>query len=376
MIVNPALAPKSDFFELEDVAHLYSAAECPMLASAAAALMDYTRWKSRAEAGRRHHSQITASCKSRIAELLGVSADEIALLGSASEAINAIAGTLAFRPGDNVVVNDLEFPSVVLPWLRMRDRGLEVRVVRHENWTVPAERLLAAVDDRTRLVALSHVSYVNGWRHDVETISETLRTTPTRLLLDATQSLGVFPVEARLADFVVSSTYKWLLGTHGLGILHVNPSRLQALEPAAIGWYSLAAAFTQDRYERYQLRADAGRFETGYLNFPAIYALNASVAYLLNIGVERIARHALALTAELIGGLRSLGLTVATPEDPERRGASVTVLHERASEIGARLAEEAVYVWAGDGRVRASTHAFNDSSDVARCLDVMKKAIG
>jgi selenocysteine lyase/cysteine desulfurase len=297
-------------------------------------------------------------------------------LGSSSDAICAIAATIDFKPGDNVVINDLEFPSVVLPWLRLLDRGVEVRVVRHVDWEITADSLLAAVDDRTKVLALSHVSYVNGWRHDVETIAAVLAGTQTRLLLDATQSLGVLPVAAGLADYVVASTYKWLLGTHGLGVLYVNPDRVPSPEPAAIGWYSVDVAFTDDRFERYTLRSGAGRFETGYLNFPAIYALDASVSYLLQIGIDRIANHAHALGDELIASLRAFGLQVTSPDDRNRRGASVTFLHERAAEIGPRLAAEQVHVWAGDGRVRASTHAFNSSRDVSRYLDVLAEITG
>jgi selenocysteine lyase/cysteine desulfurase len=302
--------------------------------------------------------------------------DEIALLGSSSEAINSVAGVIDFQPGDNVVINDLEFPSVALPWLRIRKQGVEVRVVRHQNWQIPAETLLAAVDERTRLLALSQVSYVNGWHHDIAAISSALRGTSTLFLLDATQALGVLPVDAALADFVVCSTYKWLLGTHGLGAMYVNRDQLSAREPASIGWYSLDTAFTEDRYERYRLRGDAGRFETGYLNFPAIYALNTSVSYLLDIGIERIANHAQTLGDALIAGLQATGLTVTTPIDRNRRGASVTFLHDRAAELGHRLAARDIHVWAGDGRVRASTHLFNDAGDVERYLGAVRAELG
>jgi cysteine desulfurase/selenocysteine lyase len=342
-----------------------------MLLRAAEAMAAYTRQKSCAEAGRAHHAAVTQSCRESLARLLGVDATDIALLGSASDGINAVAGVIDWQPGDNVVINDLEFPSVVLPWLRLRDRGVEVRVVRHRAWDIPTEMLLGAVDARTRLLALSHVSYVNGLRHDVETIGQALRETPTRFLLDATQSLGVLPVPATVADFVVCSTYKWLLGTHGLGVLVWNRSRDSDLEPAAIGWYAVESVFAPDRYERYTLRADAGRFEPGYLNFPAIYALNESAPYLLAIDGRRLADHVHALGDRLIAGLARLGLTVTTPADRGRRGASVTFVHDEAAALGAALAERAVHVWAGDGRVRASTHAFNSADDVDCYLETL-----
>ncbi|MBI3974259.1 MAG: aminotransferase class V-fold PLP-dependent enzyme [Chloroflexi bacterium] len=370
-----ALVPRSDFLGLDGVTHLYTAAECPMLAVAAEAMQEYAQQKSRAEAGRANHAAVAGACKEALARLLDVSPEDIALVGSASDAINQVCGAIDFRPGDNVVINDLEFPSVALPWLRLKARGVEVRVVHHRDWDIPTEALLDAVDGRTRLVGLSHVSYVNGLRHDVETIAAGLRRTGALLLLDATQSMGVLPVPAKAADFVVSSTYKWLLGTHGLGVLYWNRARISDLEPAAIGWYSVENLFAADRYERYTLKPDAGRFETGYVDFPAIYALNASVPYLLDAGVGRIAAHAHALGDLLIDGLRRLGLEVTTPVARERRGASVTFLHERAAEIGPALAQRGVHVWAGDGRVRASTHLFNGEADVECYLEALAEVL-
>jgi cysteine desulfurase / selenocysteine lyase len=376
--VIPPLIPRSDFIGLEDGAHLYCAAECPMLHGTAEAIADYTRQKSRAEAGRINHADVTRSCRSGLATFLNVAATDIALLGSASEGINAVGGLIDWRTGDNVVVNDLEFPSVVLPWMRLRDRGVDVRVVRHQNWRISTKSLLAAVDSRTRLVALSQISYINGFQHDVEAISRALRDTPTLLLLDVTQALGVLPVSANLADFVVCSTYKWLLGVHGLGVFIWNRRRVPDPQPVGIGWYGVESMFSADRYERYALREDASRFETGYLNFPGIYALNASVAYLLKIDPERLKTHVHDLGDRLISGLSALGLTVTSPTERARRGASVTFLHDKAAEIGAELAVRRVHVWAGDGRVRASTHAFNGSEDADRYLaelsDVLAKS--
>jgi cysteine desulfurase / selenocysteine lyase len=373
--VKQALVARSDFLGLDGVTHLYTGAECPMLDQAATAMQEYAVQKSRAEAGRAHHAAVARTCKEALGLLLDVAPEEIALAGSASDGINQVCGGIDFRPGDNVVVNDLEFPSVALPWLRLQARGVEVRVVRHRRWDIPLEALLDAVDGRTRLLAVSHVSYVTGLRHDAEALAAGLRHTGALLLLDATQSLGVLPVPAAAADFVVSSTYKWLLGTHGLGVLYWNRQRRPDFEPAAVGWYSVDNLFAPDRYERYTLKPDAGRFETGYVNFPAIYALVKSVPYLLEVGIPRIAGHALALGDRLIEGLDRLGLEVMSPRDPARRGASISFTHERAAEIGPALASRDIHVWAGDGRVRASTHLFNDEADVERLLEAVKEIV-
>ena len=373
--MRTALVPRSDFLGLDGVTHLYTGAECPMLAEGAAALQEYAAHKTLAEAGRAHHATVAAGCKGALGRLLNVAPDEIAFVGSASDGINQVCSAIDFRPGDNVVVNDLEFPSITLPWLRLKGRGLEVRVVHHRQWDMPLEALLDAIDGRTRLVALSHVSYVTGLRHDIEALSARLRRTDALLLVDATQSLGVLPVPASVADFVVSSSYKWLLGTHGLGVLYWNRARTPNFEPAGIGWYSVDNLFAPDRCERYTLKGDAGRFETGYVNFPAIYALARSVPYLSEIGIPGIAKHALALGDVLIRGMDALDLEVMSPRDPKDRGASVSFAHERAVEIGGELATCGIHVWAGDGRVRASTHLFNDETDVATFLAALAEVL-
>lgn len=373
--MKSALVPYYEFVGLGEVTHLYTAAEGPLPTRSAAALPKYANQKGAAEAGRSHHANVAQECRASVAKLLGVDSEAIAFMASASDAINAVCGLIDFQPGDNVVLNDLEFPSVALPWLRLKSQGVEVRVVQHQNWNITSEDLLGAVDDRTRLVALSHVSFVNGLRHDVERIGSALQGTQTLFLLDATQSLGVLPVEASIADFVVSSTYKWLLGTHGLGILYWNRSRMSDVEPLSIGWYSVADTLSADRYQSYTLRADAGRFESGYINFPAIYVLNESLDLLLQVGVDRLTDHSLDLGDLLVNGLSQLGLEVMSPADRNRRGASVTFAHPDAATIGSALAERDVHVWAGDGRVRASAHLFNDEGDIECYLSVLEEVL-
>ena len=346
-----------------------------MLGVAAEAIADYTRWKSRAEAGRAHHNEITASCRSGLAQLLGAKLDEIALLGSSSEAINAVAGVIDFQPGDNVVINDLEFPSVALPWLRLRERGVEVQGGSARKLADPGRVTLGRYRQPDTSVGVEPGELCQRlaprYRGDLCRIARYTNPVSARRNSGAGCIAGRCNTRRfrRWQHLQVAARDTWSRGD-------VNRDQIATREPASIGWYSLDTAFTEDRYERYRLRSDAGRFETGYLNFPAIYALNTSVTYLLDVGIDRIAIHALSLGDTLIAGLQATGLTVTSPIDRERRGGSVTFLHERAAELGGRLAERNIHVWAGDGRVRASTHAFNDSDDVERYLEAVRAELG
>jgi selenocysteine lyase/cysteine desulfurase len=367
-----ALISKESFIGLDSCVWLYGGAESPPYIGSAEALNDYMRNRAMGPKGRELHAQKEASLRGLIATLLGGKAEHIALLSNASECISAIALALPFREGDNIVVNALEFPSGVLPWLRKK--GVEMRVVPHNGtWEVSAEQMMERVDARTKLVVASHVSYLSGARLDYRKLYEQLKETDALFLLDATQSLGVVPVDLSGADIVVSSSYKWLLSVHGLGIMAFNPSRTEQLLPAAAGWRSVERLFHERRFETVEFYKDARRFELGYPSFPSIYAMERSVEALLEAGIGRIERHVLELGGRLIRELSALGFEVMTPEAPERRAGNISVVFARGEELADALSREGVLLWGGDGRIRASVHCFNDDADLDRLLELLPK---
>jgi cysteine desulfurase/selenocysteine lyase len=375
-VVGEALLDRRLFLGLQDSTYLFTAAEGPALQGVAAALAHYVDGKSRGAAGRQQHFEAAATCRAAVAALAGAREDEFALVPSASAGVSAVVAALGLKPGDSVVVNDLEFPSVVLPFLRRREEGLEVRVVRHRDWSLDTDQILAAVDETTRVVAISHVSYVNGLRHDLKAIREGLSGSNAALIVDATQSLGVLEVDLQQADFLVASGYKWLMGIHGLGVLYWNRTRRPEFAPRDAGPSSVEAPYGPDRYGSLSWKESAARFELGFPAFPPMYALAASVPLLAGIGARRSQAHALELGSRLLRGLLALRVRVLTPSEPNRRGASISFAHHKPEELARLLAEQGVHVWGGDGRVRASTHVFNDKRDVDTFLERTESMLG
>lgn len=363
-----SLAPRQDFIGVEGAAYLYTGAESAPLKSQNQALERYLRERPRAEAGRAEHIATESRCKLRLAEFMGCAADDIGLVGSASEAIILIASGIEFKPGDNIVTNDLEFPSTVLPWIQMKEHGIEVRLVRSRDWQFTPEEVVAQIDERTRLVAVSHVSYLSGLRLDLDPIAEAAHAHGALLLADVTQSLGVVPVNVTAYDFAVASTYKWLLGIHGGGVLYWNRERVPDFAPGAVGWFSVRDFLSDDRFEKITWKPTAERFELGMPSYAAIYALENGVRYLQQFGADRIGAHVEALGDELIEGLLSQGWTVMTPQERARRAGNIAIAVEDAVTVRDALIEKSVHTWGGDGRVRASIHLYNDSSDVAAYL--------
>jgi cysteine desulfurase / selenocysteine lyase len=364
-----ALVDKADFLTLPEVAHLCAGGETPILRSHGEAVARFFDLKSRGMAGREQGVMgLLATCRQRAGNLLGVPADDIAFLSSASEGINQLASWLDWQPGDNVVVEDIEFPSGIYPWVRLRERGVEVRVVRQSGDTPTLERIAASMDDRTRILATSQVSYLTGRRYDLADLAALARRHGSLLSVDATHAAGVVPVAARHADILVSSCYKFLLSVHGAAIFYRNPARLADLEPLTVGWHSIGSQHTVAAPTDYTLASAAARFEAGNPPFMAVAVLENALRYLDAIGIERIERHVLALGDLLWHSLRDRGFELLTPEDAANRGPNVCFAWDDTAGLVAALAARDVLIWGGDGRIRISLHAYNDQDDIERLL--------
>ena len=369
-----ALAPKGDFIGVEDRTHLAAGGETPFLKSHVEALTRYALDKSAGLPGRARQVAVYQRARERAARLLGVDTDEIGFLPSTSDGVNMVAQSLDWRPGDNVVLEAIEFPSDVYPWLLRRDQGVEVRFVG-EGFDVPPGALEAAIDERTRVVALSHVSYLTGLRHDLAAVAAAAHAVGALFVVDASHALGVVPVEARQADFVFSCCYKWQLGCTGIAVGFWNRRTRPDWRPRAAGWFSANPDAGALRRSELTMRDDAQVMTLGNPSFPGAYVVDNGFDYLLGVGVERIEAHVLELGARLGEGLAELGLEVLTPREPERRAGNVSIARGDGPRFAGALAERGVLVWEADGRVRYSVHLYNDGDDVERALDATRHVV-
>jgi cysteine desulfurase / selenocysteine lyase len=376
LIEMAAIAPMADLAVEPGTAWLYTGAEGPPLATQAAAFGRYLANRALGPAGRDEHTAVEQRLRERLARMLGLRPEDIGLVSNSSEAINMVANSLRLEPGDNVVLNDLEYPSVVLPWLRLASLGVEIRLARHTDWSMPPTLITSLIDKRTKLVGLSHVSYHSGWRHDLAAISDSAGQVGAQVMVDATQSLGVIDIPTELIDVTIASSYKWLLGGHGLGIIGWNQRRRPLPLPAGVGWRSLPQIFTDDRFEHYQLREDARRFELGFPSYPSIYQLDDSLAWLCQFDTLQVEKHVLALGGKLLEGLAELGKKLLTPSEPHRRAGNISFSAQNGEAVAAALSERGIYCWGGDGRVRVSIHLFNSEDDIARLLGALSDLPG
>ena len=366
-----SLIPKSEFVGLEGVSHLCTGGEAPWLRSHDAACASFGRLKSAGMAGREEIFRVYERAKGRVSRRLGVPSEHIAFLAHSSEGLNQAVRAVDWRPGDNAVFADLEYPSLIFPAAALADRGVEPRVVRTLGHHLSMDALAAAVDTRTRLLLVSQVSFLTGQRLDLARCAELARRHRAWLAVDATHALGVVPVPGAVCDFVVSSCYKWLLATHGVGIFAYNPERVGELAPATLGWHSVEHRGGFEDPLAMPLRPTAARLEAGNPSLLPLFVLDNALERTEGLDPGAVERHAQALGARLIEGLTARGRKVITPEAPLERAGNVCFLADDARALADRLAARKVLVWGGDGRIRVSAHLYNDADDVAAFLAAM-----
>lgn len=364
------LLHRRNFVNLTAESYLYTGAHSPALKRVEQAIVDSYRAKSLGEKGREVLFAAEDHTRDSIARLTGRSRDEVALLGDASTAWSGIANGWSWKPGDNIVVNEYEHPAVFAPWLRLRQFGLEVRVVpRQDDWEMPSSSIEDACDERTVAIAISHVGYVNGLRHDLRGIGQFAERAGIPFLVDISHSMGVVETDLEYAALTISASYKWSLGPYGVGVVIWNRDRLPDFQPGGVGWRSLSNIFTEDRFDELNWNMDATRFQMGAPALAEIAGLGAGIDSLLELGIDRIEQHALSLVGEARAALVELGVDVITPADPARYAGNLAFLHPAGERFAEKLAERGVLVWGGDARVRASFHVMNDRSDVTRFID-------
>lgn len=319
------------------------------------------------------------------ARLIGAQADEIALLGPTSLGLNLVAMGLPWRPGDEVVYYQDDYPANVYPWKGLERRGVTPVTIRtdhtgHITW----RHVERAVSPRTRLVALASCNFLSGYRIDVEAIGKELKARDILFSLDGIQTLGAFPLSVEHVDFLSADSHKWMLGPVGAGVFYVKRSRMETLAPALLGALNVVSPeyIAQDEMRFY---SSARRYEPGSLNLPGIVGMLASIDLLLAAGVDAVSRRILALRNAFLDMVRPLGYQLclealdraSDTTDAERSGiVSVTHPDRDMKDLNRVLKEKGVvaslrYSREGCAYIRLSPHFYNtfeEMEQVARLL--------
>lgn len=309
------------------------------------------------------------------AGLFGGSAEEVAFVSSTSMGLGIVAAGLPWKAGDNVIVADGDFPSNIYPWLNLARLGVETRFIpRRADGAVRVDDVSRLADYNTRLVSLSSVNYITGYRIDLNAIGEYLDQKGILFCVDAVQGLGALPMESGYVDFAASSSHKWLMGPLGIGILYVKKERLETLRPALVGWKTVK---DNKKYLDYRLDfpASAKRYEMGSLNGLGLMGLHAALQMLAEAGIVDIGARILKLRRLMVEPLLEMGYTVYSAEDGERGSGIISFTRDRQDMAGLRQHLDrrgfVVSLREGlDGRkcIRVAPHFYNTEDEIRGLL--------
>ena len=262
-------------------------------------------------------------------------------------------------------MTDLDFPTVAYQWLAKAREGVELVVVESPDGIgVPVEAIARAVDDRTALVATSHVFFTSGAIQDVRGLAEVAHHHGALLLIDGYQAAGQLPVDVQSleVDFYCSGGLKWLLGGTGVAFLYARPDLLPALAPRSAGWFSHRRQFDFDP-RGLELHADARRLEAGTPALPPVYAQLGGLDLIEEIGPIEIRRLTMALVEDLVDVARAAGLRPRVASSPEQRSGIVMLPSNDPARDVRRLAEAGIVTDARPGNVRISPYFYNVRDD-------------
>lgn len=316
--------------------------------------------------------------KPHFAKLIGARSEEIALIENTSVGLNIAASVLQYPPGSKMVTTDLEYPSVVYPWLR-KNLGARVHYVKSVDGKVSLDDMEKAVDDKTVAVAISHVEYVNGFRHNLRVLSEVAHEHGAYLIVDAIQSVGTMPINVKTddVDFLMAACYKWLLSPPGAGYLYVKDELIEKFEPPYVGWASVKPEVfkTTDFWDIWNLKLSktASRFEVGSSSTISFVGAAEAMKMLLNCGTENIKRIIIKLTDRLIDSVKDLGLELQTPEQRQCRSGIVNFKIGKPQKVTDRLNKKGIVVSTRANGIRVSPHFYNTEEEIDKLIEEIKK---
>ncbi len=305
------------------------------------------------------------------ARLIGAEPDEVAIVPSASAGIAGVASALGFDRRPKVVLGEFEFPTMGHVWLAQRPRGAQVQFVPAENNALPPAAYDRLIDDRTLIVPLTHVSFLNGFRSDVAAITRLAHERGALLLLDGYQDCGTRPLDVKElgVDFYVSGTLKYLLGPPGVAFLYVRRELAPSLAPAVTGWIGQANPFAFD-LKRFDLGPGARRFETGTPPIINLYGSIPGIELLTGLGLDQVSAQIAMLAHALVEGTRRLCIRLKTPEATV--GPLVVLQAQNLQALLARLDARGIVASGRHDGLRISFHVYNTLGDVEQLLRVLQ----
>jgi cysteine desulfurase/selenocysteine lyase len=371
---------RQNFPITEEYTYLNHAASTPVSKHVADAMIDYIRKQQQGPKAQQELMQVRKETDELVGKLLNAEPDELTYVVNTSTGIGLAANSIPLEAGDKVIICDLEYPANVYPWLVLQQKkGIVVDIIASRNGGLVLEDVVEHADERTRIVSVSSVEFLTGYRTDLKAIGQFCRSRGIYFFVDGIQSLGVLEMDVKdfNIDVLAAGGLKFLMGPFGLGPMYLRREIINELVPPIAGAGSVTSTGPQN-FLRYNLefQPNANRFQTGANNGVGIAGLGATVKFLLDVGISNVEEHVLRLTDLLVQQLQERELNILSNLDPKHRSAIVSFETPDVEKTYQALTEANVIVSMrydnkGKPYIRVSPHLYNTEEEIARVSEVI-----
>ncbi len=325
------------------------------------------------------------SAKEKLAKLLGTSTTRLSWVDNVANGISILAQGLDWKTGDRIILNDIEFPSNVYPFLNLKKHGVEVDFAKSRNGIVDLEDLEKLITPRTKLISISMVQFLSGYKADIDAIGDLCKRKGIIFCVDAIQAVGAVHVDLKKSpiDFLTGGTQKWLMSSQGLSYFYVTEELQNKIDQKNVGWTSVEDPWNLLNYDL-TLRSNAERFQTGTLNAFGIAIFDAALNIFKQLRIENLpaGRQGCELkifenTNYFINKLSEIGIEPLLKNiSNEHLAGIVTFKHEKSKELFSELEKRKIYCAVREGMIRFSPHFYNTKDEIERVINELKNIVG
>jgi selenocysteine lyase/cysteine desulfurase len=315
--------------------------------------------------------------KKGLADLINSTPDRIAFTDNTNNGLNMLAQSVVWKKGDRIILNDVEFPANVYPFMNLKNLGVEIDFVKSHDGIASAEDIINAITPATKLISVSQVQFISGYRVDLDLIGKACNEKGIIFSVDAIQGLGAVRLDVKKSniDFISCGTQKWLLGLQGLAFIYLSKELQESMEPKQKGWLSVEDAWNLLDYNLVGKKS-ADVFQNGTMNYPGIHAMDASLTLLKEFGAEEIEERIINNSVYFISRLKEIGLTpYLYGLDRKYLSGIVTFIHPSADKIFHELLRRNIISSLRESGIRFAHHFYNTTDDIDKVISALQEIL-
>ncbi len=321
--------------------------------------------------------EISSNAKFQLGTIINAHPKRIGFVNNTTEGLNILANGIEWKSGDRILLNDIEFPANVVPFMNLKRSGVEIDFVKSRNGEIHTEDIESAITPRTRMLSISFVQFLSGFKSDLKSIGALCKRKKIIFCVDAIQGVGTTPIDVTESqiDFLSCGTHKWMLSMMGLGFIYITEEMQSRIHQQHAGWTSNKDHFA--RFFEYRLDFDesARRYENGAQNNAGIAAVGESAALLNEVGIENVHSHLLSLTDTVIDFADRNSIALSTPREHHKRTGIVTLKVPNSEKMFESLNNQNIIVSLREGQIRISPHFYNSAEDIEIVCTAIQKLL-